>query len=170
MSDLSKKQGQTFRLPMLWATTAVLVFLLSRRPLSDVRDNSDAFRSAYVVAHHHYMISIAAIFVLFGAIYLFLEILPGVRYRQKLGYAHLGLAFIGALLLLAPGIILNLTPMSRRYADPAASFAFWNTVSVTGYVMTLVGLFLFILLVVDSTRLTLTKASLGKDSRRKSDR
>jgi cytochrome c oxidase subunit 1 len=141
-------------MPLLWAAATILVFLLNGSPPSGLPDEGGVRRTYYVVAHHHYVVSLAAGLAIFGAVYLVLEMLPRVRYRRELGYAHLALAFVGTLLVIAPRIGLNLTAMPRRYADPAATFAFWNTVSLAGYVMTLVGLLLFVVLAVDSVRLT----------------
>lgn len=123
MSDLGNSRGRRFTLPLLWAAASILVLLLNGLPPSGFPDERGVRQTYYIVAHHHYVMSLAAWFVVFGAVYLVLEMLPRVRYRRELGYAQLTLAFFGTLLIVAPRIGLNLTALPHRYPDLFATVA-----------------------------------------------
>jgi cytochrome c oxidase subunit 1 len=137
-------QGR-FGLPLLWVVGAAFPLALgwAARPdwISRAQDAYRAQDTYYVVAHLDYVLSIAAWFVIFAAVYLGLSLfLP--RFRRTFGLIHLGLMVAGAALIFSPQFFLALTVWPRRYDDPRGAFTLWNTVSTIGYTLMLAGLVL----------------------------
>ena len=106
-------------------------------------DNSGVY---YNVATGHYAISLAMAFLLFSCIYFILDIVFAASYRRVLGWGHLGLMTAGAAMINGPSIFLRMTSQWPRPANSERAFGLLNAVSTVGYVLTLVGLFLFALM------------------------
>jgi cytochrome c oxidase subunit 1 len=79
----------------------------------------------YVTAHFHYVLSMGAVFSLFGGFYYWFENLTGLRYCDFLGKLHFYLFFIGVNMTFMPMHFLGVAGMPRRIPDyPDAYFTF----------------------------------------------
>ncbi|HHB82064.1 MAG TPA: cytochrome c oxidase subunit I, partial [Devosia sp.] len=63
---------------------------------------------------------------------------------------HFWLTFIGVNMVFFPQHFLGLAGMPRRYVDYPDAFAFWNYISSLGYLVTLVGVTVFVWVIVEA--------------------
>jgi hypothetical protein len=108
----------------------------------------------YVVAHFHYVLSMGAVFSMFGGIYYWFDKITGVAYNEILGQIHFWIFFIGVNLTFFPMHFLGVAGMPRRVPDyPDAFYAYNKIASWGSYISawsTLV--FFFVLYEAFSTR------------------
>jgi cytochrome c oxidase subunit 1 len=104
----------------------------------------------YVVAHFHYVLSLGAVFAIFAGFYYWFEKMWGVKYNEFLGAAHFWVMFIGVNLIFFPQHFLGMQGMPRRYVDYPDAFALWNKVSSFGYAVTLVGVVIFLIMLLEA--------------------
>jgi cytochrome c oxidase subunit 1 len=136
-----------FALPAAWLAGAAIVTLVTLGgPLPQVLSVADTY---YVMARAHYGLSLVITFVAFAAIYGFLEALPAFRLRRPLAIGHFVLTILGALMIFTPSLLLRLSGPPKRFVDFQASFTLWSRVSTIGYGLTLLGLALFVILLID---------------------
>ena len=143
----------SFRTPMLWALGFIFLFTLGG-VTGVVLANAGADRAMhdtyYVVAHFHYTMSLGATFAVFAGWYYWYPKMFGYMYNSLLAKSHFWLTFIGVNLIFFPQHFLGLAGMPRRYIDYPDAYALWNMVSSIGYLVTLVGLVVFLVLLVEA--------------------
>ena len=101
----------------------------------------------YVVAHFHYVLSVAATFAIFAGFYYWIGKMSGRQYSETLGRIHFWLSFIGVNILFFPMHFLGLQGMPRRVVDYPDAYAGWNMVSSWGAYITMVGTAVFFYMV-----------------------
>ena len=137
----------SLRTPMLWALGFIFLFTIGG-VTGVVLANAGVDRSLtdtyYVVAHFHYVLSLAAVFTIFGGWYYWFPKMTGYMYSESLGKLHFWLMFIGANIAFFPMHFLGLAGMPRRIVDYPEAFAGWNFIASIGSFISFAGLLVFL--------------------------
>jgi cytochrome c oxidase subunit 1 len=134
------------RTPILWAIGFIFVFTIGgltgvvvANPGAD-RMLQDTY---YIVAHFHYVLSLAAVFGIFAGWYYWFPKITGYTYSDLLGKVHFWFSFIGANVIFFPQHFLGLAGMPRRVADYPDAFGGWNFISSAGAYVFAAGMLVF---------------------------
>jgi cytochrome c oxidase subunit 1 len=142
-----------FKTPMLWAIGFIFLFTVGGVTgvvLANAGIDYSLQDTYYVVAHFHYVLSLGAVFAIFAGFYYWFEKMWGVKYNEFLGATHFWIMFVGVNLVFFPQHFLGLQGMPRRYIDYPEAFSYWNKVSSIGYAITLVGMVVFFIVLIEA--------------------
>jgi cytochrome c oxidase subunit 1 len=142
-----------FKTPMLWAIGFIFLFTVGGVTgvvLANAGIDYSLQDTYYVVAHFHYVLSLGAVFAIFAGFYYWFEKMWGVKYNEFLGATHFWITFVGVNLIFFPQHFLGLQGMPRRYVDYPEAFTLWNQVSSFGYLITVVGVAVFLVVLLEA--------------------
>ncbi|HEY3813453.1 MAG TPA: cytochrome c oxidase subunit I [Caulobacteraceae bacterium] len=142
-----------FKTPMLWAIGFIFLFTVGGVTgvvLANAGIDYALHDSYYVIAHFHYVLSLGAVFAIFAGFYYWFEKMWGVKYNEGLGALHFWITFVGVNLVFFPQHFLGLQGMQRRQVDYNIAFTKWNTLSSFGYAVTLIGLIVFFVVLIEA--------------------
>jgi heme/copper-type cytochrome/quinol oxidase subunit 1 len=131
--------------------------------LSHVGLNVSLHDTFYVVAHFHLMLSGSTVIGCFCGFYYYFTALFGIKYSRVFAYMHLIYYSGGQWLTFLPLFWVGTSGLPRRVHDYPAIFAGWQSMASTGHFITLIGVFFFFLMLLDShiEKKVATPLSLG---------
>ncbi len=147
--------AMTFETPMLFSIAFVVLFTMGGFTglMMSIAPSDFQYHDTYfIVAHFHYTLVPAAIFMLMAAAYFWLPKWTGHMYNEKIGQLHFWLSAISVNILFFPQHFLGLAGMPRRIPDYAVQFADWNMISSIGGFIFGASQLLFLYIVIDTIR------------------
>lgn len=104
----------------------------------------------YVTAHFHYVLSMGAVFSIFGGIYYWFEKLTGLKYSEFLAQTHFWVFFVGVNLTFFPMHYLGVAGMPRRVPDYPDAFVVFNKIASWGSYISAFSLIIFLYLLISA--------------------
>lgn len=149
------KGAMTFETPMLFSIAFVVLFTMGGFTglMMSVSPTDFQYHDTYfIVAHFHYTLVPASVFIIMAAGYFWLPKWTGHMYNEKIGQLHFWLSAVSVNILFFPQHFLGLAGMPRRIPDYAVQFADWNMISSIGGFIFGLSQLLFLYIVIDTIK------------------
>jgi len=104
----------------------------------------------YVTAHFHYVLSMGAVFSIFGGVYYWFNKLTGLRYSEFLAQLHFWIFFVGVNITFFPMHYLGVAGMPRRIPDYPDAFYVFNKIATWGSYISALSVLVFIWVLIDA--------------------
>jgi heme/copper-type cytochrome/quinol oxidase subunit 1 len=104
----------------------------------------------YVVAHFHYVLSMGAVFSIFGGIYYWFNKITGLHYSEVFkSNSFLGI-FLGVNITFFPMHFLGVAGMPRRIPDYPDAFYAFNKIASWGSYISAFSVIIFFIVIIDA--------------------
>ena len=136
-----------FTLPMMWAIGFIVLFVsggVTGIVLANAGLDAALQDTYYVVAHFHYVLSLGAVFAIFGGFYYWIGKMSGRQYPETLGKIQFWITVVGVNMTFLPMHFLGVAGMPRRIPDYPDAFAGWNMIASFGSYISFAGALLFL--------------------------